>query len=121
MTGLRGTGSKDLVVAAPVLVPWHRVPFTADTGSRQAPGQVAASGSSYRAPVRAVAAFVLAPPALGAARSVLARFGARLHGHRQSLVGRASQRQDPAARLRVVESAADIDAAAIVFAGAYLD
>jgi 3-hydroxy-9,10-secoandrosta-1,3,5(10)-triene-9,17-dione monooxygenase len=112
--GLRGTGSKDLLVPEPVLVPWHRVLRIAQVGRRTAPGQQAPAASLYRAPFRAVSALVLAPPALGAARAALARFIERLDGHALPLTGLASQRQDPAARLRIAEASAEIDAAELV-------
>ena len=112
--GLSGTGSKDLVVAAPVVVPWQRVLRMRQVNGRQAAGQVAPAAALYRAPFRPVATLVLAPPALGAARAALARFVARLDGHALPFAGKSSQRQDAAARLRVAESSAQIDAAALV-------
>ena len=114
MSGLRGTGSKDFVINPPVHVPWQRVLRLNEVALRAASGQRASTNPLYRAPFRAVAALVLAPPALGAARGALARFVARLDGHGIPLAGRASQRTDPAARVRIAESAADIDAAALV-------
>lgn len=114
VTGLRGTGSKDLVVTTPVRVPWHRVLRMAQVDRRCAPGQHEGAASLYRIPFRAVAALVLAPPALGAARAALARFIDRLDKHALPMSGHVSQRRDPAARLRVAEASAQIDAAELV-------
>lgn len=111
--GLRGTGSKDLVVSEPTLVPWHQVLRMSEVGRGASAGQT--SGSAlYRAPFRCVAALVLAPPALGAARAAVNRFIARLDHHPMPLIGLRSQRADPAARLRIAESEAEIDAAEAV-------
>jgi hypothetical protein len=107
---LRGTGSKDLVIAPPLRIARRAAFFPDDSYAHAAPGQAVNSGSLYRAPYRGVAILVLAPPALGAAKAALARFLERLDGHTM-MMARATQRLDAAARLRVVESAADIDAA----------
>lgn len=111
--GLRGTGSKDLVVSNPTLVPWHQVLRMSEVGRGAAPGQIR-GGALYRAPFRCVAALVLAPPALGAARAAVNRFIARLDHHPMPMIGLGSQRHDPAARLRLAESEAEIDAAEVV-------
>ncbi len=112
--GLRGTGSKDLLVREPVRVPWQRVLRMAEVSRRTAPGQALPSAALYRAPFRPVAALVLAPPVLGAARAALARFIERTAGHALPMAGMASQRQDPAARLRVAEASAEIDGAELL-------
>ncbi|MCC6434502.1 MAG: hypothetical protein IT196_05685 [Acidimicrobiales bacterium] len=107
---LRGTGSKDFVVDPPVAVRHDAVFCPGDDATRSAPGQQVNPGSLFQAPYKPVAMLVLAPPALGAAKAALARFTERMGGHFLALTGTV-QRNDPAARLRVAESAADIDAA----------
>jgi len=110
VTGLRGSGSKDLVVAEPIRVGRDRLFFTGDSLLRTAPGQRWNPGWLYQAPFHTIGLLALAPPALGAARAALARFVERMEGHRLFIV-RRSQRDDPAARLRVAEASAEIDAA----------
>jgi 3-hydroxy-9,10-secoandrosta-1,3,5(10)-triene-9,17-dione monooxygenase len=112
--GLRGTGSKDLVVGKPVLVPWHRVLRMSDVDRRAAPGQQEPTATLYRSSFIAVAALVLAPPVVGAARAAMTRFIERMDGHALPTSGFKSQRDDPAARLRLAESSAEIDAAELV-------
>ena len=107
---LRGTGSKDLVIDPPLRIARRAAFFPDDSYAHAAPGQAVNTAPLYRAPYRGVAILVLAPPALGAAKAALARFLERLDGH-SMMMARATQRLDAAARLRVVESAADIDAA----------
>ncbi len=120
--GLRGTGSKDVVVPDGTVVPAHRVLSVGAAAQGRAPGQFAGAETMLFAPFRPVAMLVLAPPVIGAARAALERFGARSTGH---LVGtaRRPQRQDPAAGFRVAESSAEIDAAGLVLqrAAAELD
>ncbi len=110
VAGLRGSGSKDLVVADPIRVGRDRLFFTEDSPRRAAPGQRWNPGWLYQAPFHTIGLLALAPPALGAARAMLARFIERMDDHRLVLL-RRSQRDDPAARLRVAEAAAEIDAA----------
>ena len=116
VTGLRGTGSKDLLVDAPTTVPWHRVLFVSDTDRGSSPGQLAHPVALYRAPFMPAASLVLAPPLIGAARSALARFLERIDTH--GLANRTMQRNDPGARIRIAEASAEIDAAELVLLGA---
>ena len=116
VTGLRGTGSKDLVIDAPVEVPAHRILFLADADCQVSPGQIANPAHLYRAPFRPAAIVVLAPPAIGAGRAAMARFVERIKTH--GLVNGSLQRNDPGARIRVAEASAEIDAAEMVLLGA---
>ncbi|MEZ5232425.1 MAG: acyl-CoA dehydrogenase family protein [Acidimicrobiales bacterium] len=107
---LRGTGSKDFEVDPAWPVRRDGVLFTADIATWTAPGQQVNRGWLYQGPYKPVALLVLAPPALGAAKAALSRFIERMGSHFLPLSGLV-QRNDPAARLRVAESAAEIDAA----------
>ena len=113
VVGLAGTGSKDLVIDTPLRIPSHRVLFTPDAMTRRAPGQLADDRTLYRAPFRATAAIVLAAPVVGAAKAALQRFQERLDGH-VIMAKQSSQRDDPAALLRLAESAAETNAAELV-------
>ena len=120
--GLRGTGSKDLVVADEVAVPAHRVLHVTETTARQAPGQLHYGGPLYTCPWRTTAILVLAAPVIGAAKAAVRRFQERIDDH--FLVALASvQRNDPAAGYRLAESTAEIQAAELLIydAAARLD
>ena len=120
--GLRGTGSKDLVVADEVAVPAHRVLHVTETTARQAPGQLHYGGPLYTCPWRTTAILVLAAPVIGAAKAAVRRFQERIDDH--FLVALSSvQRNDPAAGYRLAESTAEIQAAELLIydAAARLD
>ena len=122
VVGLRGTGSKDLVVADEVAVPAHRVLHVTETTARQAPGQLHYGGPLYTCPWRTTAILVLAAPVIGAAKAAVRRFQERIDAH--FLVALASvQRNDPAAGYRLAESTAEIQAAELLIydAAARLD
>ncbi|MDH4146186.1 MAG: acyl-CoA dehydrogenase family protein [Acidimicrobiia bacterium] len=113
--GLRGTGSKDVVVESSVEVPAYRTVSYAALATGAAPGSPPPAEPLHRAPFRPVAVAVLAPPVLGAARAALRRFVERID-RRLTVPGGGSQRHDPAAGLRLAESSAEIDAAGLVMA-----
>ena len=122
VVGLRGTGSKDLVVADEVAVPAHRVLHVTETMARQAPGQLHYGGPLYTCPWRTTAILVLAAPVIGAAKAAVRRFQERIDDH--FLVALSSvQRNDPAAGYRLAESTAEIQAAELLIydAAARLD
>ncbi len=122
VVGLRGTGSKDLVIADEVAVPAHRVLHVSETMARKAPGQLHYGGPLYTCPWRTTAILVLAAPVIGAAKAAVRRFQERIDDH--FLVALASvQRNDPAAGYRLAESTAEIHAAELLLydAAARLD
>ena len=122
VVGLRGTGSKDLVIADEIAVPAHRVLNVAETTSRKAPGQLHYGGPLYTCPWRTTAILVLAAPVIGAAKAAVRRFQERIDDH--FLVALANvQRHDPAAGYRLAESTAEIQAAELLLydAAARLD
>ena len=111
--GLRGTGSKDLVIAEEVVIPAHRVLRVAESATRRSPGQLHYGGPLYTCPWRTTAILVLAAPVIGAAKAAVRRFRERLDGH--FLVAIANtQRNDPAAGYRLAESTAEIQAAELL-------
>ena len=120
--GLRGTGSKDLVIAEEVAVPARRVFRVADSASRKSPGQLDYGGPLYTCPWRTTAILVLAAPVIGAAKAAVRRFQERVDDHFLVALG-ATQRNDPAAGYRLAESTAEILAAELLLydAAARLD
>lgn len=113
VVGLRGTGSKDLVVDEPLVIPGHRVLRQIEAGQRNAPGQRHHDSALYRNPFRATACIVLAAPVLGAAISAVRRFTERLDGH-VILAAGGNQRSDPAAGARLAEASAEAEAAQLI-------
>ena len=122
VVGLRGTGSKDLVLADEVAVPAHRVLRVTETMTRRAPGQLHYGGPLYTCPWRTTAILVLAAPVIGAAKAAVRRFQERLDDHFLVALGDV-QRNDPAAGYRLAESTAEIHAAELLLydAAARLD
>ena len=120
--GLRGTGSKDLVIADEVAVPSHRVLRVTETMTRRAPGQLHYGGPLYTCPWRTTAILVLAAPVIGAAKAAVRRYQERLDDHFLVALGDV-QRNDPAAGYRLAESTAEIHAAELLLydAAARLD
>ena len=113
VVGLRGTGSKDLVIADEVAVPSHRVLRVTETMTRRAPGQLHYGGPLYTCPWRTTAILVLAAPVIGAAKAAVRRFQERLDDHFLVALGDV-QRNDPAAGYRLAESTAEIHAAELL-------
>jgi len=105
VTGMRGTGSKD-IVAEGVFVPAHRTLNPAAAGDTDHTGWDLHHRPSYRAPMRAITGFDLAAPVIGAAQGAVDAFAANL-GARAASGAPASA----AAQLRLAESAAEVDAA----------
>ena len=122
MIGLRGTGSKDLVIAEEVVVPAHRVLRVAESATRRSPGQLQYGGPLYTCPWRTTAILVLAAPVIGAAKAAVRRFQERMDSHFLVALG-DNQRNDPAAGYRLAESTAEILAAELLLfdAAARLD
>lgn len=107
--GLRGTGSKSLVVKD-AFIPTHRaVPF-ADLGAGRAPGAALHTGGLYRLPYDSVWPFSLAGAALGAARGALATFTAAAQ-KRITPLPEVAQASNGTALARLGKAGAQIDAA----------
>ena len=117
VSGLAGTGSKDLVIESPIAVPPARVLAVPLADQGRAPGQLGPDRALYRTPFRATASIVLAATALGLAKAATRRFEDRLDGH-VLMASRSSQRADPAAGLRLAESSAETNAAELVLLSA---
>ncbi len=101
--GLRGTGSKDVVVRATFVPEEHSLSIEAMNTGRT-PGGATNGSYIYRLPLTAVFPYNIACPALGIARGAIEEFV----GHSRA----RAERVDPAARaLRIAEASAAVDAA----------
>lgn len=110
VAGLAGTGSKDIVVAEPIVVPMDRTISYLDTVRRTTPGLDVNHSHIYRSPFRPAAALVLAGPSVGAARGAVARF-----------VELSASKTGPAIAGRIAEAGALADAAESVLLQAACD
>ena len=108
VSGLRGTGSKDLVIDD-VFVPAHRVAAQGQMREGQTDGWALHGRPSYRAPLFAVLPFTLVAPVLGMARGAVETFVEQLQ--RRKLPDGTALTHSVASQLRLAESSAEIDAA----------
>jgi 3-hydroxy-9,10-secoandrosta-1,3,5(10)-triene-9,17-dione monooxygenase len=100
VSGLRGTGSKTVVVERPTLVPEHR--WTLAMGGPQRHARDAHGRASYGAPVAAVLPFTLVAPLVGMAEGMIDAFveRGRKRSRRRSSRRSRSRPGRRAARLR---------------------
>lgn len=111
--GLRGTGSKTVVVTDS-FVPEYRVVSGDAMSSSQAPGCKVHGGNIYRAPTYAVFPFCLSSPATGIARDGFEQFIA-MAKQRTATFDARSMSQMEQIRMRVSEASALIDAAELLY------
>jgi 3-hydroxy-9,10-secoandrosta-1,3,5(10)-triene-9,17-dione monooxygenase len=108
VSGLRGTGSKDIVVDR-AFVPGHRI--GAIMGEvRESRAFELHGRASYRLPPMSLLPFTLCSPLVGIAEGAIEEFKRRLKG--KTGPGRTSQ--SVALQLRLAESAAEVDAARLL-------
>ncbi len=108
VAGLRGTGSKDLIVED-VFIPAHRVLSIADAQAGNTPGAAARDTPLYRIPLTALFIMAAAGPALGIAAGALTTYcewvQTRTVGYTE--LKKAGQ---AAVQMRLAEAAVEIDA-----------
>ena len=108
VSGLRGTGSKDIVIED-AFVPAHRVLKVETAGGGDWTGWELHQQDRYRIPIPVLLGWDLVAPMLGIAQGMADEFTARLAG--TSGPGRTAD--SPAIHLRLSEAAAEVDAARI--------
>lgn len=111
--GLRGTGSKSVVVDG-VFVPEHRMVRNDELMMGTAPGGKVHDGPLYRAPVWAVFPFCITSPANGMARGAFDTYVAEMKA-RESTFDHSALSKKPNIQLRVAEAGALIDAADLLY------
>lgn len=110
VSGLKGTGSKDVVIEPPVFVPRHRFLSYQAMGTVETPGRLIHDRPSYRLPVFSIMPFTLAAPLIGIAAGAIETFEARMRGLAASPTnGRAANLVSY--ELRLAESTAEVDCA----------
>ena len=99
VSGLRGTGSKDVLVNRAFVPAYRTVPMT-DLREARSPGRTVHATPNYRIPLRSILSFTLASPILGMAQGAVEAF--------ESYNLRV---ETPGIHLRLAESAAEVAAA----------
>jgi 3-hydroxy-9,10-secoandrosta-1,3,5(10)-triene-9,17-dione monooxygenase len=105
-SGMRGTGSNDIVVQE-AFVPAHRVVDPDRAGDQDRTGWELHARPSYRVPLRLLTGWDLAAPLVGIAQGAVDEFAARLRG--ASGPGRTAE--SVPLQLRLAEASAEVDAA----------
>lgn len=108
VSGLRGTGSKDLVIDD-AFVPAHRVAEQGLLKEGRTDGWALDGRPSYRAPLFALMPGTLVAPVLGMARGMVETFADQLRGRRRP--DGTEMTHSVANQLRLAESSAEADAA----------
>jgi len=111
--GLRGTGSKSVVVEN-VFVPEHRMVKNEDLVNGKGPGAKVNDGPLYRAPVWAIFPFCISSPANGIARGAFEGYIEEMKG-RASTFDHSPLAKKPNIQLRLAEAGALIDAADLLY------
>ncbi|MGH6913103.1 MAG: acyl-CoA dehydrogenase family protein, partial [Geminicoccales bacterium] len=113
--GLRGTGSKD-VEAKDAFVPEHRTLAVDETKRGAPPGSAVNPGPLYRVAVFAMFPYVLSGVALGTAQGAFDDFTGAMRSRASRYTG-AKLASLQTVQIRIAESAARIDAAALIMRG----
>lgn len=116
-SGMRGTGSNDVVVEDQ-FVPEYRTVSFVDILNGTTPGAALHDSSVFRWPLVPMLALVAAAPALGTAEVTLERFRERVSERVIAYTAGAKQRDQPAAQIRLGKAAAHAIAARAMFDGA---
>lgn len=108
-SGLKGTGSKSVVIDDPVFVPDYR--GFSMTGSDRGPWRHWHRRGSYGVPMRSIVSFCLATPVVGIAQGAVDEFAART----KTRMSRGRRAAEYAGfQFRIAESAAQAEAAATI-------
>ena len=112
VSGLRGTGSKDIVIED-AFVPHQRTLQVADVREARTPGRELHNTANYRIPMRSLLSFTLVAPVLGMAQGMLEAFEAHI---RRGLPHRRANRltEVPGLQMRLSEASAEIRAAGLI-------
>ena len=108
VSGLRGTGSKDIVVED-VFVPSYRVLDATTAGNGDWTGWEIHGQPCYRIPIPVSLGWDLVAPMVGLAQGMIDEFTARLIG----TSGPGKTAESPAIQIRLSEAAAEVDAARV--------
>lgn len=112
VSGLKGTGSKDIVIED-AFVPSHRVVPFAELINGFAPGTKLHEAASFRMPLFTALALIAAAPAVGIAKGARTAFIARAK-QRVMAYGGGKQSEQAATKVRLSHASAQIDTAEVL-------
>jgi 3-hydroxy-9,10-secoandrosta-1,3,5(10)-triene-9,17-dione monooxygenase len=112
VSGLRGTGSKDIKVKD-AFVPDYRTVLVQDMREARTPGRQVHDTANYRIPLRSILTFTLAAPVLGMAQGALEAFESYMRGAVSSRDGHRLA-ESSSIQMRLSESAAEVDTARLI-------
>ena len=112
VSGLRGSGSKDIVVND-AFIPHHRVMDVTTAGDSDLTGWDLHQQPRYRVPIPVLLGWDLVAPMVGIAQGMVDEFAARLEG--TSGPGRTAD--SPAIHMRLSQASAETDAARVMMNG----
>jgi alkylation response protein AidB-like acyl-CoA dehydrogenase len=112
VSGLRGTGSKDIVVEE-VFVPEHRLVSRQAMGQGLTPGREIHPRASYRLPMFSFIGYCITAPLVGMAQGALEAFEERARTQVGAMTGEKLSAAVPL-QLRLAESASEVDAALLL-------
>lgn len=111
-TGLRGTGTNDIVVKDAFVPGWRELDFPS-ANSGKAPGTAANDNPIYRLPMMGVGPFTVVGPVTGVAQSAFDLY-VRQTGGRLGVLSDKQLGEHANLQLRVAESSAEIEAARLL-------
>ena len=114
VSGLRGTGSKDIEVNE-VFVPLHRVVSIADLRQGQSPGRTIHGTPNFRIPLLNMFAYSLAAPVVGMAQGALEAFEEHMGGRIAYTTGEKMAENAPV-HIRLSEAQAEVHSARLIMA-----
>jgi alkylation response protein AidB-like acyl-CoA dehydrogenase len=109
VSGLKGTGSKDLVIETPTLLPAHRFLSYAKMVAAETPGRRIHNRPTYRVSMYTVLSYTLVWPLIGMADGALRDFEQRLSS-RTTITGQ-SLADSASVQMLLAESAIDVESA----------
>jgi 3-hydroxy-9,10-secoandrosta-1,3,5(10)-triene-9,17-dione monooxygenase len=113
-SGMRGTGSKDVVIGEPVFVPKHRALTYAAMATGQTPGRPVhdADRLLYRVPAWCVMPFTLCCPLIGIAQAAIEAYEERMRS--RILFSGEKMLNLASAQIRLAEATAEVDCARLL-------
>ena len=114
VSGLRGTGSKDIVTDE-IFVPEHRTVPVADLRAGRSPGRSIHDTPNYRIPLQTMFSYSLAAPLLGMAQGALEAFESHIGGRIAYTTGQRMA-EDAPVHIKLSEAEAEVHSARLIMA-----
>jgi len=111
-SGLRGTGSKDIVIYN-AFVPEHRALSVTDLQEAHTPGRALHDTANYRIPLLSAVSYPLAAPMVGMAQGAVETFQAAMQ-HRTSALRGGQMAQLTGVQVRLAEATMEVEAARLI-------